>query len=862
MIEMLRIKTNINSKLELSEETVILDSGKLSVAGRGGTIFSIDTKEIEKAFIEEGLGIAKLVIKRKSGNESEIAYFTKSKVKQFRKFADAINQYIATNKMVDTSFEEERKKSSSIGTLAWLYGFASKHNKLLIVGVLLSLVVVGLNLVPPYLLKILIDNVILAQTRSEMLFEFLTVVLVASYIASAAMGAIQSYALNIAGNRIVTELKSRLFKYSVKLSATDIDTISPTLIQTRLTSDVANTQWLMTYGLSTTVTNILTIIGIGVILFILFPTLALYVLIPIPFILLFIWSYNNHSNKMYHKSWRRGADLTTKINDTIPNYTIVKSATKENYEGKEFDDQLKKYYDTQVGIIKMELSYWQPIGLMVSLVAVIIWWVGGNLVILGTIQLGIVTAFLAYMGMFYGPIQQLSTLMPNIQEALTSGERLREIFDTDETDKEPRGTQKAALDKDISFNKVWFGYDPLFPVIKGINMKISKGKVTAIVGKSGAGKSTISKLLLGLYKIDSGDIKFGSVSINDIDVNYLREHISYVPQDSTFFDNTVAYNISYYSKNPVDPQKLIATSKAVEMHSEIMRLPLCYDNRIRGRGTSLSGGQRQRLAVARAIIGNPDIVVFDEITSNLDAINARRVNRAVLKVEGDKTRIFVTHDMNEILNSDFVIVLDKGEIAEQGRPSELVRKKGKLYQMFKYKLGNRSVGKLHPNKGTLDSFIKDFVIDEKSIKIEPGERASFVNVTRNNKVLKRLIPKKPFPISYPGFIIFYGKNEKEAFALKGYEKLDQKSKELLEHTLEVNNFNPKVLSIKEIKITGDGLEWILQTNKGDMKYKTKNRSDIVFRNNFLILIDEFNTPLKIDVNSLDKKSLDVIDRSV
>lgn len=859
---MLSIKTDLNSKLELRPETLSIAAGKLSVIGDKGVVFSMSTDELEKSFIEEGLGIGKLVVKTKQGEEKEVAYFTKNKSKNFKKFSDALNQYIKENKLVHTTFKEKTERKAGVSTLYWLYGFAVQHRRLLLIGVLLSLVVVALNLIPAYLLKVLIDSVILAKTHSAALFEELTIVLLASYGISTLVSAIQSYALNTAGNRIVTSLRSKLFAHAVRLSASDIDNISTSRIQSRLISDTGNTQWLMTFGLSTVITNSLTIVGIGIILFFLFPTLALYVLLPIPFVIGLIVSYNKRADRAYHKNWRRSADLITKINDVIPNYTIIKSARREEFEGEEFNSGLKKFYNTSVDITKMELKYWQPIGFLVAIATVLIWWVGGNLVIVGTLQLGVITAFLAYMGMFYAPIQQISVMMPYLQESITSGERLREVFDSEKTGKEPKGKKKADLKKEITFKNVWFGYDPLFPVLKGVTAKIEGGKTTSIVGKSGTGKSTVAKLLLGLYTIDGGDLKFGNTSINEMDIEYLRQQVAYVPQDSSFFDETIAYNISYFSKNQIDPVRILAASKAVELHNEIMKLPLCYDNRIRGRGMSLSGGQRQRLAVARAILGDPDIVVLDEITSNLDAINARKVNNAVMRLESNKTLIFVTHDLNEIINSDRAIVLEDGVAVEQGKPYQLIRQKGRLYKMFRYKIGRAPKREPKKDKKTLESFIKGLVVDQKSISISAGERRSFVDLTYKNKKLKRLTPRMPFPVSDPGFIIFYANKDKDMIAIRDSSKLDQKSKEVLRSAIEVNNFNPKVRLIKDIKITGDGLEWSLMTDKGAMKFITKNRNDIVVKQNYVILIDEFNTPLKIDIGDLDKKSIQLLEMSV
>ena len=224
---MLKIKTDLNNKLDIKEETVAIKGDSLSVSDSKGLISSIDMKDVERAFVEEGLGIGKLVVKDRNGNEKEIAYFTKRKVKNFRKFADALNQYVKTKKLVNVGFEEKRPKGESMTTLRWLFGFTKGHRKMLALGILLSLVAVFLSLIPPYLLKVLVDNVILSQAHSILLLEELVVVLIAAFCASRFVALIQNYILNKTGNKIVTALRSRLFKHAVKLSATDIDNVTP-----------------------------------------------------------------------------------------------------------------------------------------------------------------------------------------------------------------------------------------------------------------------------------------------------------------------------------------------------------------------------------------------------------------------------------------------------------------------------------------------------------------------------------------------------------------------------------------------------------------------------------------------------------
>ncbi len=860
---MLKITADLSHKLEFADESVEASSGSLKVTLRGREVLSIPAGDIADAFVEEGLGVAKLVVRTKSGKEIEAAYFTKKKVRSFRKFADAVNRRLYERKGVDKAFDEkESELRGGMSTIYWLYGFTARHRKLIYMGLVLSLVSVAFSLVPPYLMKVLIDSVILAPQHPEALFMELTVTLVIAYAASNAVGAYQNYILTKAGNGIITDLMDRMFDRSLKLSPDTIDRISTSRIQSRLTSDAGNTQWMLTYGLITAVTNGLTVLGIGVMLFVLFPALAVYVLIPVPFIVALAYVYGRRSKPLYHKRWRKNSDMYTRIYNIIPNYLIVKTAAKEDNEHRSFNSTIEENFDTQLNVTKMNLKYWTPFGLMISLVAVVIWWVGGNEVILGMTQLGVITAFIAYMGMFYSPIAQLSSIMPYIQQSITSGERIRELFNPEYDPKQVRNGRKPRIGKDITFRHVTFGYDPLLPVLKDVSATMPSGKRTAIVGKSGSGKTTMAKLILDLYSPDEGDILFGRESISEIDTTYLRRRIAYVPQDPVYFDGSISYNLSYYAHGEVRPIDMIASVKAVEVHDEVMRLPLRYDNRIRGRGVNISGGQRQRLSIARALLNESDMILLDEITASLDAINARRVHKAVLNIEEGKTLVIIAHDINEIMSSDHVILLEDGRVAEQGSPRELLRRKGKLFRMFKYRFGSDFIYR-PPKKGkSIASFVEGMLCDEGEVALTPASRPGLINAECGGRRMRELSLRMPFPISHPEFIILANRKGRELLALQDYRRLDAKSMGALRPCLSVNRLDVDVLGISEIRQTGDGMLWRLRTGKGDMRVLTRNWEDVMDRDDAVILIDEFGTPLRIDTGKLDRKSLDMLERSI
>ncbi|TRM86345.1 DUF1854 domain-containing protein, partial [Sulfolobus sp. E3] len=602
------------------------------------------------------------------------------------------------------------------------------------------------------------------------------------------------------------------------------------------------------------VTNLFTIIGIGAILFTLDATLATFILIPIPIIVLMIIRYRRKSHRLYHRNWRRSADITSRINDTVPNFLVVRSFSKEDYESKRLREMLNRLYESSVSINKMNSYYWPLMGLVVNLSTVIIWWLGGHEVISGVIELGIVTAFIAYVSQFYGPINNLSNVLPFIQQSLTSAERIREVLEVKPQISNSESPKKPKMPAEIVFDKVSFGYDPHFPVIKNVSFMIKPGEKVAIVGKSGSGKSTIAKLLLRFYDVDEGKISIGNVDVKEIDLEYLRKKIAYVPQDVVLFDTTVGYNVAYGSDN-VDELDIIRACKIAKIHDEIIKLPFAYDTILGERGTYLSGGQRQRLSIARAIIKNPDVLIFDEATSNLDVISEREVYEAMINVSQGKTVILITHNVHEVMNADKVIVLDKGKIVEEGTPRDLLSKKSAFYEMFKDQINEENIFTKAKEKRNREDQLR--VV--RDLKVYPTNRSSRVNVQIDGIVYHDLIPKMLFPITKPTFIGFYDENGKEVLLLEDYTKItDENSREVLERAISYNNLIFKVNKINEINIKGDQLEWNLITDRGGVTTYTLGRRNVVVFDSKVVLIDKNDNLYEIDLNQLDKKSLNLL----
>jgi ATP-binding cassette subfamily C protein len=399
------------------------------------------------------------------------------------------------------------------------------------------------------------------------------------------------------------------------------------------------------------------------------------------------------------------------------------------------------------------------------------------------------------------------------------------------------------------------------PVLKGISISANRGEKLAVVGRSGSGKTTLSRLLLKLYKADKGSIRLDNIDVSRIDTDYLRHKIAYVPQEAVLFDNSAAYNISYYLAERATPSQIIAASRAAHLHDEIMELPLCYDTNVGEHGYYLSGGQRQRLSIARAVITSPDIIVLDEMTSNLDAMNARSVYASILGLSGGKSVVNITHNMDEIISADKIAVISNGSIKEFGTPAALMRKRGALYQMFRERKG-RVIKKetSGPSGADLMDYLNGFLIKENTVRIAKGSRPSLVDAGPRGSAL---VPKQPFPFSHPEFVVFYSSERKKEtddkpnalFAIADMRKLDAHSLEALAPAMRLNNFRMRASAVKEANIIGEGIDWLLVCDSGEIRVRTWSIRGVNIEGDHLILIDDFRNIYDIDMKKLDRRSL-------
>lgn len=400
--------------------------------------------------------------------------------------------------------------------------------------------------------------------------------------------------------------------------------------------------------------------------------------------LFIVVSFNNWYEKLNRKQMEDNAQLTSYMVESINGIQTVKA----------YNAECKVNYETEIKFVKLLRSIFNlswvsnlqsSLKIFIELVGgIVILWVGGVSVIKGEMTIGSLITFNSLLTYFLDPVKNLINLQPQLQTAVVAADRLGEILDleVEKTEGEYRKMSPKSLAGDIEIKNISFRYGTRRLILDRISLLIGKGQKIAFVGESGSGKTTLSKLLLHLYATESGDILINGNNIEDIKLECLREKIVYIPQETFLFSGTIFENLTL-GMNEVTMDDIIAASKMAQAHDFINELPLRYETKLEENGANLSGGQRQRLAIARAMLRKPDILILDEATSNLDAITERALDTAICEFAKDMTTIFIAHRLSTIKNCDKIYVMDKGRIIEAGTHRELISMDGRYACLVK-----------------------------------------------------------------------------------------------------------------------------------------------------------------------------------
>ena len=600
-----------------------------------------------------------------------------------------------------------RKRETFTRLLTYVWPYRGRA----VIGLLLALVVTALNLAPPWLNAILIDDVILPvmveyqgqakaaghdmdaddfdtavlgtlnpPAEAEKLLVLIVVSLLGIFAVRGFLNGARSYCLGWLAQRVIYDLQREVFNYLQFLSLSFYGRQSTGRIMTRVTSDTDRMRGFITSGSQEVVVAVLTLVGIGVALFLMNWQLALLALIPTPFMVLGTLVYTKRIHWVFHAIWRRITTLNTQLADIIPGVKVVRAFAQENREIARFERGLDDLIKSRMESVKMKSYFLPAIAFTTSVGSVILWWFGGRSVLSNTLSLGDLQAFIAYMMMFYQPVNNLCGLSEQLETAATSAERVFEILDTEpEIDDAPNAIDPGTLRGSVEFRHVSFTYDGFARILDRVSFSVEPGEMIGIVGPSGAGKSTLVNLISRFFDATDGELLIDGIHIANIKQQKLRSQIGVVLQEPLLFQGTIAENVAY-GRPDASPQQIIAAARAANAHRFIMNFPDGYDTQVGERGGRLSGGERQRVSIARALLGDPRILILDEATSSVDTETEFEIQEALQRLTANRTTFAIAHRLSTLKDADRLLVLERGRVVEIGTHDELLLREDGVYR--------------------------------------------------------------------------------------------------------------------------------------------------------------------------------------
>lgn len=539
-----------------------------------------------------------------------------------------------------------------------------------------------LDLVPPWLIKLVVDSLVDGNESMWVYGPVLGLALI--YLMRNYTNHRRIMINNKVEQNVVFDLRSDVYRALQNMSLKYYENRSTGELMSRANDDVTYVERIFIDGVEQVVTAVLTLIGISVILFYMHWKLALVALLPIPFLIYGAWVYTAKAHDQYHVVRKRAAKMNAKLQDSISGIRETLSFNRQHHEVKQFEKRSRDYCDGTLEVMRLWGIYSPSMMFLGSLGTVLILLYGAGLVQAGDITVGSLVAFIGYLALFYTPINQLHSVNHMLQHALASGERLFEVIDTvpDVQDTPGAILPSTHVRGSIKFERVFFSYLPDKPAIQEVDFTIAAGEKMALVGHTGSGKSTLIKLLMRFYDVESGSILIDGHPIKNLKLSYLRDQIGLVAQDPFLFNGTVAENILYGN---IEASREQVISAAVSAHADpfIKSLPEGYDTLVGERGVKLSGGEKHRIAIARTFLKDPPILVLDEATASVDTETESHIKQALDTLMAGRTTLIIAHRLSTLEGADRVLVMKKGVLVETGEHDTLIDTDSEYAQLFR-----------------------------------------------------------------------------------------------------------------------------------------------------------------------------------
>jgi len=606
-----------------------------------------------------------------------------------RRLAEPANVGLDDDDSGDDSEEDDFGLESAAPPSTWvllrLWRFAHPYRWSLLLGFVLTLSSTAASLVAPYLTIPLMDEVLIPYQNGRAIDVELVWWLLAGLLGSAllawGLGWARTYLLALVSERIGADLRTTTFEHLLRLSLDYFGSKRTGDLMSRIGSESDRICVFLSLHALDFATDVLMIGMTAAILFSINPALALVTLLPLPFIAWMIHLVRDRLRTGFEKIDRVWGEVTSVLADTIPGIRVVKAFAQERREAERFRQANQQNLQVNDRLNKTWSLFSPTVSLLTEIGLLVVWAFGIWLVSRNEITVGVLTAFIAYIGRFYGRLDSMSRIVSVTQKAAAGAKRIFDILDHVSNVPEPaQPVDLAAVQGQLSLHNVHFRYGSR-SIIKGLDLTIRPGEMIGLVGHSGSGKSTLVNLICRFYDISDGSIRVDGVDLRRLRVADYRRHIGLVLQEPFLFFGTIAENIAY-GRPDATREDIVAAARAAHAHEFILRLPQGYDSLVGERGQGLSGGERQRISIARALLIDPRILILDEATSSVDTETEKEIQKALDNLVQGRTTIAIAHRLSTLRKADRLVVMDRGRIVEVGSHDELLAAQGAYWRLY------------------------------------------------------------------------------------------------------------------------------------------------------------------------------------
>ena len=582
--------------------------------------------------------------------------------------------------------ESKTGKVLDISLLFRVIAFAKPYKKQFIIATISAIILSFLGPIRPMLINYAIDNFIIISDPENLLK--ITILLIALLFCEGFIQFFYIYLSTWIGQNVILDLRKKIFKHIMSLKMKFFDKTPIGTLVTRAVSDIETIADIFSQGLLVIIAELLKLVIVLVFMFYTDWRLSIIALLTIPVLLVATAWFKRNIKASFQDVRDKVSSINSFVQEHIVGMNIVQIFNREEAEFKKFKKINAEHRDAHLRSIFYYAVFFPVVEVLSAVSIGLVVWYGGEGIIKGKdITIGEIIAFILFIHMMFRPIRQLADRFNILQMGIVGSERVFRIIDTNEKIKNEGVNELNDLKGNISFDKVWFRYKEEQWILKDLSFSVDAGKFLALVGHTGAGKSSIIRILNRFYEIEKGKIQIDNISIDEITLDSLRENIALVQQEVFLFSDSILNNISLYEES-ISKNQIVQASKEIGIYEFIMSLPNGFNYVVGERGVTLSSGQRQLIAFLRVYVRNPKILILDEATASIDSSTEALLQNALKKLSENRTTIVIAHRLSTIVNADKILLLEEGKILEEGTHRSLLEIKGEYYKMYQNQIND------------------------------------------------------------------------------------------------------------------------------------------------------------------------------